>query len=267
MIPRKALLQVGLKWAAVALMAAVIFPGPAGSGTDVSDKEVRRYRVVDLEERGEDSIKINAEVEQVVEYTGYLRWSDFNGQRLYCFEREEKTAQNDVTTWKHYLDPATMSLLRIEKKTVSRSGQTVHEQWTNYKDPMFNYPDKLCHIYTITAFIRTMDLKVGARDDIQLLLNIDSAPWHMFVVVEGEEDVIVPAGTFSCYRIKLEPDYPSIMGKWAWTSSLIKQFVPDYYFWVDKTFPHPLVRFKGAFGPVGGSPPQSHELIEILPLQ
>ena len=55
------------------------------------------------------------------------------------------------------------------------------------------------------------------------------------------------------------------MGKWAWTSPIIKRFVPDFYFWVDKEFPHALVKFQGTFGPVGGSPPQAHELTGIKP--
>jgi hypothetical protein len=253
--------------AVLGLAVAALALGPAAvRAEDLSDRELRRYRVMDLETRGEDAIKINPAVERVVEYTSVMRMDDWHGRRVYCMEREEKTAEGDRTTWKHYLDPATLGLIRIEKKTVSRSGATVREQWIDYRDPMFNYPDNLCHIYTITAYLRGLDLVTGMKKDIHLLLDEDSAPWHMFVVVEGEEEITAPAGTFTCFRVKLEPDYPSIMGKWSWTSPLIKRFVPDYYFWVDKAFPHPLVRFQGAFGPVGGSPPQTHDLMEILPL-
>ena len=119
---------------------------------------------------------------------------------------------------------------------------------------------------TLKLVVLILDVRrIPSKEDIQLLLGPDCAPWHMYIVVEDEEKITVPAGTFDTYRIKLEPDYKSIMGKWAWTSSLVKRFVPDYYFWVDKQEPHHLIRFQGTFGPVGGSPPQAHELSEVIP--
>jgi hypothetical protein len=228
---------------------------------DISDGKTREYQVVYLEEKKDDTIKINAEVEEIIGYSGSLTLSELNGEPVYKMDRVERTAQGDEHIWEIYMDAENMGLMRIQKKTVSRSGNVVREQWINYKDPMFDYPDNLCHVYTITAAIRKMELKVGARNDIHLLLDVDSAPWHMYVVVEDIETIKVPAGEFECYKIKLDPDYKSIMGSWSWASPVIKRFVPDYYFWVDVNEPHTLVRFQGTFGPVGGSPSQAHELV------
>jgi len=241
-----------------ALMLAL--PSKSFAEIDYSDKDIRQYKVVYLEKKSEDSVKIRSEVEDIVEYTGAIVKGELDGRQVYVMEREEKNDFGDINKWKFYMEPKNMGLLRIEKKTISRSGQTVREQFTKFNDPMFDYPENLYHVFTITAAIRTMQLSVGAKDDIYLLLGEDSAPWHMYILVESEEKVSVPHGDIDCYRIKLEPDYEYIMGKWAWTASIIKRFVPDFHFWVDKEFPHGLVKFQGTFGPVGGSPPQAHEL-------
>ncbi len=249
--------------ASIALLACS--PLSAGAADDLSDKDVRRYKVVYLEEKSKDSVKIRAETEEVIEYTSVMVKAELDGKQVYLLKRDEKNAHGDSFNWKIYLDPKQMGVVRIEKKTVSRSGQTVREEYINYKDPMFDYPDNLCHVFTITAALRAMDLKVGSKNEIYLMLGLDSAPWHMFIVVEDEETVTVPIGTIETYRIKLEPDYDDIMGKWSWTAPMIKRFVPDFYFWVEKQSPHSLVKFQGTFGPVGGSPKQAHELVEIIP--
>ncbi len=245
---------------------SVVFVSHAAKADNLADPYVRDYRVVYLEEKKEDTIKINAEVEDIIGYSGSLVMGELGGESVYKMARTERTSKGDEHIWEIYMDVENMGLMRIQKKTISRSGNVVREQWINYKDPMFNYPDNLCHVYTITAAIRKMDLKVGSRNDIHLLLDVDSAPWHMYVVVDAIETVKVPAGEFECYKIRLDPDYKSIMGSWSWASPLIKRFVPDYYFWVDVNAPHQLVRFQGTFGPVGGSPPQAHELVSSKPL-
>jgi hypothetical protein len=77
------------------------------------------------------------------------------------------------------------------------------------------------------------------------------------------ETVTVPAGTFQCYKARLEPDLEQILGKWSWAAPLISRFVPDFFFWMDTQPPHTMVRFEGKFGPVGGTPTQAYELITI----
>ncbi len=250
-------------WSAI-ILAAFSY-GPARAGDEVASGETREYRIVYLEKKSGDSIKINASIENVTHYTSRLSPAELDGQDVYLQERTEYTSEGDKHIWKIYVKRSNMGLLRLEKKTVSRSGKEVRYFWTDYQDPMFDYPDVLCHVYTITTAMRKMDLFVGAEHDINLLLDFDSLPWHMYLEVETEEKVEVPAGAIDCYKVVLKPDYKSIMGKWAWTSSIIKPFVPDFVFWMEKEKPRELVRFQGTFGPVGGSPPQSHELVSIIP--
>ena len=247
------------------ILLSVVFVSPAIKADNLADPDLREYRVVYLDEKKDDSIKINAEVEQIIGYSGSLVMGELDGESVYKMDRIERSSEGDEHIWEIYMD-TNMGLMRIQKKTVSRSGNVVREQWINYKDPMFNYPDNLCHVYTITAAIRKMDLEVGSKNDIYLLLDMDSVPWHMYVVVEGIETVKVPAGEFECYKIRLDPDYKSIMGNWSWASPVIKRFVPDYYFWVEVKDQHPLIRFQGTFGPVGGSPSQAHELVSTKPV-
>ncbi|HUT52312.1 MAG TPA: DUF3108 domain-containing protein [bacterium] len=255
--------------AAVLLLAVACWrrPGVAAGEVMIPDDPVLDYRIVDLEPRSESGVKLNPELEQVTETSTRLYRSVRDGKPVYIFEREERTAKNDRIFWTFVLDTQQLGLMRIEKKTLSRSGQVVRESWVNYRDPLFSFPEKLCHIYTISVMVRVMDLKAGARDDFYLLLSEDASPWHMFVVVDGEEKVTVPAGTFDCWRLKLEPDYDDILGRWSWASTMIKPLVPDFFFWVAKDGTHPLIRFEGKFGPVGAAPSQAHELTGIHPPQ
>jgi len=233
---------------------------------DISDPGRRVYRVRALEAPGEAGVPLSREVEEVVESAARLHREVRDGKPIYLAEKTDRLRQGDRVLWTFTLDPENLGLLRIEKKVISRSGQTVRESWTDFRDPMFDYPADLCHIYTIAEAVRALPLQVGGRHDIHLLLNEDSMPWHMFVLVEAEETVTVPAGTFACYRLSLEPDFRQIMGKWSWASSLIKPFVPDYYFWVEKAGTHVMVQFQGKFGPVGAAPTQAYELLRLEPL-
>jgi len=247
--------------AQVLILAAPALPAEV----NLPDSPVRVFRVRDLEPRDEDSVKLSAEVERVIEISNRLFRSNREGEPVYLFEREDRTDEGDRIHWLFVLEPEQLGLLRVEKKIISHSGKVVAESFYDFRDPMYNFPKNVAFLYTVVPVLQAMDLKVGAQHDLYLLLSLDQSPWHMFVVVDGRETVTVPAGTFPCYRIKLEPDYKNIMGKWSWASSLIKSLVPDYFFWVEEATPHYLIRFEGKFGPAGAVPTQAYELISVLP--
>lgn len=231
----------------------------------VGEEPVRDYRVVYLEPPSSDSVKVQANLENLVGYHSRLYKSTFEGKPVYVLERDEYTKKNDHFYWKMYLEPANLSLLRIERRAVSRTGKTVFERWIDYRDPIFNHPQPLCHVYTITIFLMNKPLKVGDRYDMYMITSEDSAPWHMFINITALQKVKVPAGEFECFVASLEPDYDYIMGKWSWTAPVIKRFVPAFTFWMAKPEPHPLIKFEGVLGPAGGSPPQVHELVSLSP--
>jgi len=250
-----------LRMAGFFITALVFFASfPAWPQVKLPDGGWRHYRVVELEKKKEGAMKISSDTEDLSSFASHLYPSSYKNKPVYYLDKEDKTVHGDKIIWRFYMSPESMGLFRIDKKVVSRSGKVVKESYTDYIDPMFDFPENTCHMYTIIAMIMSKGVKVGDRFDISLLLNEDSRPWHMWVVAEAEEKVKVPAGSIDCVRVKLEPDYKSILGRWAWTSAFIKQFVPEYIFWMEKAAPHPLVCFEGGFGPVGGSPPQRYEL-------
>jgi hypothetical protein len=249
------------------LVAVVLMPAAPALPAEVNlpNSPVRVFRVRNLEPPDEDTLKLSPLLERVIEFSIRLYRSQDGGRPIYKFEREDRTGEGDRIHWSFMLEPEQLGVLRVEKKITSRSGQVVAGSFYDFRDPMYNFPRNLAYIYTVVPALQAMDLKVGARHDLYLLLSLDQSPWHMFVAVDGRETVTVPAGTFPCYRIRLEPDYKNIMGKWSWASSLLKLLVPDYTFWVEEAPPHYLVRFEGKFGPTGTVPTQAYELISVLP--
>ena len=106
------------------------------------------------------------------------------------------------------------------------------------------------------------DLREGEKYSFDLLLTPDGIPVRMHAKVVGTQTITVPAGTFECLEIVLEPDFEKIMGKWSWASTIVSPFVPEQRFWVNKAAPHVQVKFKGVFGPKGATPLQAYELVE-----
>ena len=240
---------------------------PALAEVNLPDSGWRVFQVRYLEPRNQGAISLTSELEQVVENRQRIYRSERFGQPVYVVERRERTREGDEFEWTFVLDPRELDLFWAEKNTSTRSGQQVAGSWTNYRNPMNNYPQKLCHIYTLAYFLQTLDLHPGARYDLYLQLALDATPWHMFVLVTGKETVSVPAGKFDCYKLKLEPDYKAILGKWSWAARVLEPFVPDFFFWLEEAPPHALVRFEGKFGPVGAAPTQAHELVEVKPVE
>ena len=252
--------QFGWLAAQLLLLAAPALPAEV----TLPDSPVRVYRV-QMQEPPEGSLKLSSEIERVKEISTRLYRTVQRGQPVYIFDREDRTDEGDHISWSFTLSPEQLGLLRVEKKIQSHSRQQVVDSWYDYRDPMFNFPKNTCFLYTIVPALEAMRLEVGAQNDIYVLLSLDQTPWHMFVVVEARETVTVPAGTFACLRIRLEPDYKQIMGRWSWAASVVKPLAPDYRFWVEEAPPHYLVRFEGKYGPVGATPTQTHELTAILP--
>ena len=247
-----------------AALALLLWAAAALAQVNLPDSPVRVYQVR-MQEPAEGSLKLSSEVERVKEIRNRLYRTVQAGQPVYIFEREDRTDDGDQISWSFTLSPDRLGLLRVEKKIRSHSGQQVVDSWYDYRDPMFSFPKNTCFLYTIVPALEAMRLEPGAQNDIYVLLSLDQTPWHMFVVVEARETITVPAGTFPCLRVRLEPDYKQIMGRWSWAASVVKPLVPDYIFWVEEAPPHYLIRFEGKYGPVGATPTQTHELTAILP--
>jgi hypothetical protein len=240
-------------------------PRPEAKALPV-DSRWKVYQVVALEEVDEDDFNFAPEIGGVIHSRSRVYASERAGKPVYIMEKEDELRKGERVLWNFVLDPD-MGLMRLEDSLVSRSGNVVGNTWFEYRDPMYAYPKDLCYMYTIPIWLMAQDLKKGARYEFNLMLSSDGTPMHMYVNIEEIETVTVPAGTFQCYKAVLEPDLEQILGKWSWAAPLIRPFVPDFFFWMDMKAPHTMVRFEGKFGPVGGTPSQAYELVEILPAE
>ncbi len=231
---------------------------------DLPERGLLTYRVVTLDE-GADWMNLSNEVSDVVESQAHVYPSEREGKPAFIFEKDDLLRDGDRILWTFVLDTSELSLIRFEKKVTSRSGRVVAENWRDFQDPMYDFPKDgaLCYIYTIPIWFMGKDLKQGARYGFNLLLSPEGMPIHMFAEVKGVETITMPAGTFECFRVILEPDLEKILGRWSWAKPIINPFVPDYDFWVHKAPPHFQVRFEGKFGPVGAAPTQAYELIAV----
>lgn len=223
------------------------------------------FKVSESEPRQGDEFQLSSEVEDIKESRVKIYRSEHAGKPVYVMEKEDITLKNDRLIWTFLLDSQHLGLLHLRKKMVNRTGQTASDVWYDYENAMFGFPKNLCYMYTIPVWLMGKDLKVGAVYDFYILLSYNGAPMHMSAVVKGFTTRKVPAGTFDCYLIKLEPDLDQILGNWKWAKSIIGPWVPNYYFWLDKNAPHAMVRFEGKFGPVGAAPTQTYELLSAQP--
>jgi hypothetical protein len=229
---------------------------------EIPDRGWAVYRVVILEE-GSDWLSLSKEISDVVESRIHVYLSKRNGKPVYVFDKDDRLKDGDRVLWTFILDTEQLGLMRLEKKVTSRSGKVVCETWYDFRDPMYDFPKNICYMYTIPIWLMGKDLEEDARYKFDLLLSPDGKPIQMYAEVKGVETVTVPAGKFETFHIVLEPDLEKIMGRWSWAKPLISPFIPDYDFWVEKAAPHAQVRYEGRFGPVGASPIQAYELIEI----
>lgn len=250
------------KWLLICLIATIWSSGPLFATVSLPDRWLV-FKVSDSEQRNGDEFELSSEVENIAESRVKIYRSQRAGKPVYVMEKEDVTPQNDRIIWTFFLNFEHLGLLYLQKKMVNQSGETASDVWYDYENAMFGFPKNLCYMYTIPTWLMGKELKVGARYDFYILLSYNGAPMHMYAVVKSVATRTVPAGTFECYLIKLEPDLDQILGNWKWAKPIISPWVPNYYFWLDKNAPHIMVRFEGKFGPVGAAPTQTYELVSV----
>lgn len=249
----------------IVLCLAFLASFSAAAGPEIGNGYLRHYRVLDLEANENPRNKLVQGQDKIESFSCCLMPHNYKGRQTYKQTRTEKTFTGDTLVWTFIMDNKNMSLLRAEKKVISRSGKTVRHAWVDYEDPMYDYPERVAHIDTISNVIQAMDIKAGQKRGFYLILGLEVKPWHMYSIVEDLETVSVPAGNFECYKVRLELDLEDVLGKWSWGARLFRPLIPEYYMWVEKDPPHGLVKFTGKFGLEGTAPLQAWELIKIEP--
>jgi hypothetical protein len=85
----------------------------------------------------------------------------------------------------------------------------------------------------------------------------------MYVVVDGTEEITTPAGTFECYRLRMNVDTDRMLQRLVFPSEQARDMArgvaekmrqPDTLMWLTTAPPHLLVKVDGAMGPPGTSP-------------
>lgn len=247
-------------------LAAVLAAAAPDSGLEVHDRCRRDYRIVTVD--GQTLESSSRRMFEPVEFSNWLCRSRWQGREVYIMKREEKTARGDHVYWDFIMNPENFSLIHVDKVVVTREGRQLLEERHEYEGHFYPYPANTYHFFTLPVAVNAMDLKPGARNDCYFIFSPEMTPWHVWLVVEGEEAVTVPAGTFECLKIKIEINYEEMVGRWgAIGGLLLKSLMPDYHLWVEKEPPHAMVRMQGKFGPPGASPEQAQELIKIHPNQ
>jgi len=94
------------------------------------------------------------------------------------------------------------------------------------------------------------ELAAGNRAKGCLLLVSPSKRFRIQATVRGREEVVTPAGTFSCYRVELVPQLPGPL----------KALAPRISLWCRAEAPHHWVRYEG---PIGG-PGSPRAILELV---
>jgi len=232
---------------------------------DIPEKEILTYRFL---YKGIDLARPNlkpfntrymaAEAAVGAEYV-LQRVSDDQGEHLEVIV--SVLSQNKYTI-RHYFKfkpGPKMNVSYYEKTVLLPSGKKIRTEAYDLSESIPAFPNEIAHPLILPIFFRGLDFVSGKSRDFYLWLN-PMLIMAMKVVVKGEEDVTVPAGTIRCYRLEMEPDMVDFGGDVI--GRVLKPFVPKYTFWLDKKAPHSLVKYRGPFGQINSAvaPTETFEL-------
>ena len=208
-----------------------------------------RYRVTDTVRGnfGEDSLpQVRITEAEFLLRNGRLQMleslltvSDRAGKVLYTLQKKFDYRQRSVRTRKEY--PA---------------GETERDE--------FDMGSRLVDAKEIVSTLRGFPfpppaaVRRGEYEDPELefeFLNESPDTYSILVTYEGIEDVSVPAGDFSCHKLRIVPDLGIL-------TFVGKIFAPDLYMWFTVAPPHFWVKYRGLEGDLS-TPSVVSELVEF----
>lgn len=241
-------------------LTVACFAGPVLSAQTAFDNVHRDYRIVPADPAAENDSSRRRY--RAVSFSCWGYPSEWEGRKVDVYERVEKTREGDRISWKILLDAGDESLIQSERKVVSKSGKTVIQEMDYFGEVKEDFPKNTFHFNTFPLAVQSMNLAPGAQNDAYFAFSPEMAPWHIILVVEGEETVTVPAGAFDCIKVRVEFGDDGFSSKKGLTSYLMKMLLPNYYLWVDKQAPHTMIRFQGKFEGFT-SPDMVQELVKV----
>jgi hypothetical protein len=256
----------GAIWAITFILAITLIAFSARAGTfsppDIPDGEKLTYRAL-LETTEEKKESFVSPREEVTKVTQIITRFEKNGKPYYRFFRAEQLAGGQINYYTYiFTDFEPFRFVVFEKMMQSTNGRVVKKEITYFDDPAYTSPPDLNHFFSIPMTIRGIEFRPATRNDLLVWFSSHLTPWKMNVIVEGKESVTVPAGTFECWKVRVEPDLKAIFKDWYWIARMVKPWVPNFYYWFADEAPYPLVKYQGTFGPEGVTPPQVQELME-----
>lgn len=231
---------------------------------DIPDGEKLTYRVFERSESAENRESFISPREEITGITQIITRFPKAGKPYYRFFRAEKLSGGHTNYYTYiFTDFAPFRFVAFEKRMQSPNGRVVKKEISYFDDPIYRFPADLNHFFSIPMTARGLEFKLNAHNDLQIWFSSHFTPWRMDILVMGREQVTVPAGTFDCWKVRVEPNLESILHKWAWIARLLKPFIPNFYYWFAVKPPFPVIKFEGTFGPVGFSPVQVQELTKV----
>jgi hypothetical protein len=242
-------------------LIAILAPLSAASGED-SEVCRRDYRIVNLGDDSHDSA--NRRLFEIDSFSSWICEKNWKGREIVSMRQHNNTKDGHQVNWHYVMDRKDFKLIEVSEKIIGKDGKTIKEELVTYENHYYKYPDPTLHVSALPAFFPRQKIQPGWKKTVNLLVAPEMAPWEVVLLVDGLEKVKVPAGEFQTYRVKMEFNYETMMGKkWGRAVKLMSSFMPEYYYWVEKKAPHHVVKFQGAMGPPFATPEQAIELTKV----
>jgi len=243
----------------MALALCFSWPG-RGEIRDQPDGMKREY-VIRSVESGPDEAAGRRFYDPAV-FTTWTESSLLDGLPVLVHHREERTREGDRIFWKFFVEPGSLKLLVSEKKIETREGLPVLESRDYYQNSPRPYPPRTFHFQMIPFVVQ--HLRVSAPTRINLVFGPEMSPWEVTLIPDGQETIRVPAGSFTCLRLKMVYGRDILPPIFKYVpSALVDRFLSDYLIWVQKDPPHALVRYQGKLSGFA-SPAKAHDLARIV---
>lgn len=192
---------------------------------------------------GEKYYKIDGEVDELNKTGALIRSRDFKPVSCYYSYNNSKTGEfwNYASSWDWNLKQAVF----LEKSKLGAQETNNRSDFAMTSGAIYDF--YINHL-GITRGIDPQAVKNGETYSMNVFINKMVGVLNATMRFVREEEISVPAGTFRCYKIKLEPELNLVASSLA--TVLSPQGV-DSYFWISVEKPHTIVKLEMAFAPLG----------------
>lgn len=120
-------------------------------------------------------------------------------------------------------------------------------QWGGAIEP---YPRSITPLLACSTALRGIEFEKGARRSFAVWLA-NTAYWQVDLHVERREKLILPAGSFEAWRVRVRPSFREIAGA---LDRIVQAVLPPFIVHLDAAPPHRFLRFSFPTGPFPWNP-------------